>query len=275
MKKKKQPSQLKIFIKAHCLLLSALILLPFVGVGIFCIVFRNILFDAGAWGGIIAGIFTYYGPLMLGIFTFFHTWRQERIQAELQEVKISIDLHASVKDGFFVPYSMSELEHYAGLIHKTDRYEHSTDQGKDIQEWNFLGFTLKNINHLVSFKVKFVNIFYVNKEHKVQSIKNRLKIWESEDESPIDYKQTYSCFIGCDARILSREYMESQKFFNCFIVFSTTDDNNKVKYNICDYLLGETFGIEKTVISEEEYKKRIKTHGSPIILTSYNKQFFS
>ena len=109
----------------------------------------------------------------------------------------------------------------------------------------------------------------------MQEVKDRIKIWASNNPDPIDYKQKYTCFVGCDAKILSRKYMEAHKYANWFIVFSMTDSNRKKQYAICDYVLGQTFGVRKPVISEEDYQKRMKAHGTPIIIKQYNRQFFN
>lgn len=69
--------------------------------------------------------------------------------------------------------------------------------------------------------------------------------------------------------------MEEHKYSNWFIVFSMSDSNMKKKYAICDYVLGPTLGVSKRIISDEEYQKRIKEYGTPIIVTSYNRQFFN
>ena len=273
--KNRSSSQFKVFAKKYRCLLIVLALLPITGMALFCLVFRNKLCDAGAWGSLIAGLFTYFGTISLGIFTFFHTWQQELFQASLREIKAEIFLDTTLENEFFIPYSENELSLCNDLPYKCERFEHSTAQGKDIEEWNFLGFSVRNINHLVNFSVKVVGIYLVNNEHKVQEVKDRIKIWASNNNEPIDYKQTYSCFVGCDAKILSRKYMESHQYSNWFIVFSMTDSNMKVKYVICDYVLGQTFDQKKHIISEDEYQKRIKAHGTPIILTSYNKQFFN
>ena len=275
MEDKKASISFKEFAKSHRLLLAILILLPIVGVLIYCIAFRNDLLNAGAWGSIIAGLFTYFGTITLGVFTFYHAWQQEKIQADLQEIKVEIGLYALNENGFFVPYSEEELNECEALPLKAERFEESTDQGQDICAWNFIGFKVKNINHLVNFDIKFIDIFFVNKNHELQRISDRIKMWASGSPGPIDYKEVYSCYIGCDAKILSKKYMETQKYFNWFIVFSITDTNLKEKYVICDYVLGETFKIKKTIISKEEYQKRKKAHGSPIILTKYNQQFFN
>ena len=275
MKKNKTSSYLKEFAKKHWLILAVLTLLPIAGVVVYCIVFKCELLNAGAWGSIIAGIFTYFGTITLGVFTFFHAWQQEKIQAELKEAKISLSLDAFHDNDYYVPYSEEELNARLELAYKSERFGHSTNQGEDIKDWSFLGFTLKNINHLVSIRAKIIGIYFVTSDHTVQEVKSRIKIWNSGDESPIDYKQIYSCYIGCDANILSKKYMEKQKYFNCFIVFSITDDNNKVKYVICDYALGHTFGVSKSIISEKDFQKRMKVYGSPIILTAYNRQFFN
>lgn len=274
MKNDNASSLFKEFAKKYWYLLVILASLPIVGIVLYCIVFRSELLNAGAWGSLIAGLFTYFGTSSLGIFTFFYTWQQERFQASLQEIKVEILLHASFENGFFVPYSENELEQSQDLSYKSERYEHSTEQGKDIETWNFLGFTVRNINHLITFNLKIIGIYYINSEHKPQEVKNKIKIWASNNDCPIDYKQSYSCFVGCDAKILSRKYMEEYKNINWFIVFSMTDSNMKQKYVICDYVLGSTFGVSKRIISDEEFQKRIKTNGTPIIVTSNNKQFF-
>ena len=276
MKNEKTTTGLLEFAKNYWWLLAILVLLPIIGVLVYCIVFQKEICNAGAWASLIAGVSTYLGTVTLSIFTFYFSWQQQKIQAAMQEAKFSLNLYATHNNDYFVPYSEDELAPNENLSHKSERFEHSTAQGQDIKEWNFLGFAIKNINHLVNFKVEFEGVFFVNKEHKLQEIKNRVKIWASEhDDSPVDYKQTYTCFIGCDAKLLSRKYMERQKYSNWFIVFSVTDDNSIVKHVICDYVLGQTFGVSKSIISDEEYHKRIKAHGTPVSLTWYNKQFFN
>lgn len=275
MKNNKETSQFYKFCKELWYVLVALALLPVVGTGLYCLVFRHELMNAGAWGSLIAGLFTYFGTIGLGLFTFYHSWQQEKVLSSLQEAKADIVLHAANDNDYFVPYDEIELAREFVLPYKSEKLEHSTAQGREIKDWGFLGFSIRNINHLVNFSVQIVGVFFVNNDHKVQKVKNRIKIWASNKDEPIDYKQTCLYFIGCDAKLLNNRYMETQQYSNWFVVFSITDSNMKRKYVICDYVLGKTFGIAKSMISDEEYEKRIRTHGTPIILKGYNKQFFN
>lgn len=275
MKNSKASSQLKEFVKKHGLILAILALLPIAAVIIYCIVFKNELLNAGAWGSIIAGLFTYWGTITLGVFTFFHTWQQEKFQSSLQEIRVEIELHATSRNDCFVPYSEDELELNYKLPYKYEHREHYATAGEEIETWNFIGFTVKNLNRFINFDIEIVGIFFVNHENELQEVRNRFKIWVSSHPAPIDYKQSFTYFVGCDAQLLSKEYFKKQNRINWFVVFSMTDSNMKMKYAICEYDLGEYFGINKSIISAKEYQKRVKENGTPIIMTSQNRTALS
>ena len=160
----KTPLKFNEFAREYWIILFFLAFLPIIGIISYCIVFQKGNPDASAWGSIIAGLFTYLGTITLGIFTFYHTWQQEKIQALLREIKVRIDLYADFEDGFFIPFSEDELNSYYDLSYKSERVEHSTEQGKDIDSWGFLGFEVENINSLITFDIKFIGIFFVDKD---------------------------------------------------------------------------------------------------------------
>ncbi len=72
------------FIKNNRILIVILVAVLLVSLAVFIFVFWNNLGDVGAWGSIVAGVFTYLGSSFLGVVVFYNTQCQQR-QKEIED----------------------------------------------------------------------------------------------------------------------------------------------------------------------------------------------
>ena len=98
---------------------------------------------------------------------------------------------------------------------------------------------------------------------------------DMDDNEYIEFKQVKKHFFGAPAELLNREYFKTHKHLNCFVVIKCISIKGEISYLILDYVLGETLapGRER-MLDEKEYERLVEKKGVPIVLTSYNKQFF-
>lgn len=245
-------------------------LVLFIPVPIFLIsiIIWNQCLSFGELLGVLAGVFSYIGATILSLFIYYNTWVKEKIQERIEEVSIEISPSADFNNESFVPYLEEKIAKYKYKF-STDYFEKTTKKIKN----NYLHLNISNKSHYTCFTINLAGIYYVDND-KVSTVKDYTCKSDADLKFFIDYKQTVSIFAGCDETILKRDYMQMRKFFNVFLVFKLTDNKFRTKYLIVDYVLGQTLGIQKEIISSEEYTKRMKSANNPIKLTNYNKQFF-
>ena len=68
----------KEFLKNNLVIVLFLTVLLVVSLAVFIIVFWEKLYDAGAWGSLVAGLFTYIGSSFLGLVVFYNTQSEQR-----------------------------------------------------------------------------------------------------------------------------------------------------------------------------------------------------
>jgi len=180
-------------------------------------------------------------------------------------------LTSTNKEGYFVPFCVDEIDktkyiHIEGC-HKNGTTQHTPDT-------NYVSFSLLNRNALISVEISVIDVFYLDSQNIIQTVDYFSFISDTDLSLPIDYKQSVTCFVGFDKDVLSREYMQKHKFFNCFVVLRVTDSKNKHKYLVLDYCLGQTLGIRKHFYSDKKYNELVKRNKHPIVLDKYLKQFF-
>ena len=260
------------FSKVFWWLYVILVMILLLSVTIFCVVFRNVLYDVSAWASMIAGIATYIGSAFLGIVVFYNSWVQVKIQEKNDEMVFDLMPGATFENGFFLPFLEEEIEKKK-YIHSFKACSKTTAELNNL-EFHYLLLTITNLTSAMPSHIKVEGLYFVNPQNCVEKVKQYSVISDFSFDSMLDYKQTATVYIGAPSKMFARDYYTRHKYFNCFVVFKASNPKGQVQYHIMDYVLGETLGISKKVLSEKQYLHRCEKYGVPVVLTQYNKQFF-
>lgn len=242
-------------------------------VALFCIIFRKELSDVSAWASMIAGIATYIGSSFLGVVVFYNSWIQVQIQEKSNEVRLSIEQYTDFNDNYFVPFAEESIDRATG----TYSYRVATKSTEEFQcvKFNYLQLEITNLTNTVPIDIKIEGLYFVNSQNCVEKAKTYSVVSDFRfDQSPLDYKQKVTAFVGLPSNILAMDYYNQHKYFNCFVVLKVSTFDGRIQYEIVDYVLGKTFDQSKKTLSSKIYAQRCDKNGMPIVLTKYNKQFF-
>ena len=240
---------------------------------VFSIVFRNKLSDTGAWGSIIAGIFTYIGSSFLGLLVFYNTLSMQRIKELEDKICIDIDILADedIKNGFFVPYSEDKIDkndfkyhHYSGENNRFSKAEFT--------RFNYVFFSVQNTNDHIPVRVNPISLYSVNNNRLIKSEINSV-FSDMEYKTYLEFKQTKQAYFGVPNDILNNEYFKYHKYHICYLVLDCVSVKGEKLYYIVEYIFGKSLGLGQTkTLSKEEYDRLMEKKGAPITLTSYHKQ---
>ena len=253
-------------------LYAILAMVLLISVIIFCVVFKNELFDISAWASMIAGIATYIGSSFLGIVVFYNAWVQVKIQEKNDEMLLDLQPGVTIENGFFIPLLEGEIDKKKHIY----SFKICSGSTKELEnlDFHYLQLTMTNMTYTMPSHIKVEGLYFVNSQNRVERIRQYSVVSDFNFDSMIDYKQTTTIYIGASSKMFTRDYYTRHKYFNCFVVLKVSNPKGQVQYHIVDYVLGKTFGQSKKMLSEKQYSDRCKKYGGPIVLTQYNKQFF-
>lgn len=243
-----------------------------VSITAFCCFFWAELYDISAWASMIAGISSYIGSSFLGIIVFYHSWIQVQIQEKKDDILLSIESLADYKNKFFIPIEEAAIDRKTHN-HSSKVAPSSTEELNGVT-YNYLQVILTNLSQTQAVKIELEGLYFVNHQNEVEKIVPYSIISDFSFTHFLDYNQEATIYVGAPIDRLPLDYYTRHRFLNIFMVFKISDATNRTKYYVVDYVLGETLGISKMEMSESKYKERCKKHGSPIVLTTYNEQFF-
>lgn len=264
----------KEYVKSHWLLIVSLIAILIISLTVFAIVFWDRLNDVGAWGSVIAGIFTYLGSSFLGLVVFYNTLSQQRereIEDQIMvEINYYLDPDKRMDTGFFVPSTDDEINKEQFTSHHT-KYHKSLDEC-DPNQMRYLYYEVTNRNTHVPIYVEPVSI-YVLSGKKLVDAEYYSYYSDTNDNDAIDYKQKKRCYIGTNKKLLKDDYFLSDNFQLCYVAIRISSIKGQVLYASFEYFMGSTLGKARPKFAtEEEFKERVAKLHAPVYSMMYLKQ---
>lgn len=240
----KKPLTVKEFAKNNWIMLCILVFVFITSLAIFLIVFWNELYDVGAWGSLVAGIFTYLGSTFLGVVVFYNTQSQQR-QKEIEDqifVDIIGDTSYDKKSGYSIPYTDEEID--KEVFYLLTRQWHNTPDGCDENNMSYLYYQVTNRNTHVPVYVEPISIL-VHDGKKTQNARFNLYYSNTNDFDAVDYKQTKKCYIGSKKELLMPDYYKKNKNLKYYLIIKLSSRKGEVLYATLEYYMGKTLSMSQ------------------------------
>lgn len=262
----------KEFLKNNIIIVLVLAVLLVVSLAVFIIVFWGELYDIGAWGSLVAGVFTYIGSSFLGLVVFYNTQSEQRQKEIDDQIDVQINYYSGYDEqaGYFVPFSDDEIDKANYTNHYT-RYYHPSDISTH-NNMVYLYFEVVNRNTHIPVYIEPVSIYVFNGKNFIDA--NFYSYYsDSSDSDAIDYKQKKCCYIGTKKELLKNDYFNKDENQLCFLSFKVTSIKGQIQYVTCEFFMGKTLGKGMPKFhSEKEFQKRVLELGVPFYTTEYLKQ---
>jgi len=248
------------------LALACLLIIP---VGIFCRIFKKDLNDVSAWASMIAGIATYLGSTLLGVFVFYNSWVQTEISKKLDDIDVIFHADFYMRDGNVSPFRKDEIDESI-----EDCYPRTFNGRFETEDFTYVKFEIINNNFYTPVKVSIEGIYYLNAEQNIEQC-NETEICSNYHENVIiDHKTNVVSYYGVPKSILQEDYYKTYNWTNCIFLFKTVNTKGAVKYYIEDFWFAKNVWGNPRVLTETQYNDNIKKFGIPIDITHFNKQLF-
>jgi len=224
--------------------------------------------DFSGWASLVAGIATYIGAALFGVFSYYNSWVQALIQSEKEEIRYLIKPLADYNDGYFVPYKEDYIPKTNFI---TECFKKVSTKAKI--DMNYLEIGITNTNPNANFRIKIIDIYRINSENEVENIDSFKVVSDDDLNYYIDYRKEIIVFIGVPNDLLIRDYYKEHDYSLWFLVLQIIDEKGKSSFVVIDYILGKTLGINKKVYSNTAYSNMMLKRGSPIVLTKSEEVF--
>lgn len=262
----------KEFLKNNLVIVLFLTVLLVVSLAVFIIVFWERLYDAGAWGSLVAGLFTYIGSSFLGLVVFYNTQSEQR-QKEIEDqivVQIEYISDFDMEAKCFVPFLDKDIDKKKFLEHSS-RYQNDANEAS-LDNMRYLYYEVTNRNTHIPVYVEPVSIFVFNGK-KFVDVGYCSYYSDMNDSNAIDYKQKKCCYIGTNKELLKSDYYKEDEFQLCYLAFRMTSIKDQIQYVACEFFMGGTLGTSRPrFFTEEEIKNRVNKLGTPFYTPMYLKQ---
>ena len=232
----------KYFAKHHLWLLLAVILIPVLGIGIYCGLFWKCI-DESIVATIVMGAISYIGTVAWGLFIYYNSWSNEQLQKYRDRPRIRVGCVA--KDNGLSLYTYDEATNKPLVPNDMFAEQFFFLKLRIVNEGNHSIFNFKSENVLVQ----------VDEQANVQQNMNMNINISSSDV--VAFKDVYEYYIG----ILKENVGEDISAANNFItyVFSFQDDLLNIYYCVLKVWIrnGKRMFPNKTytVYTENEYKE--------------------
>lgn len=262
----------KEFLKNNLIIVLFLALLLVASLTVFIFVFWEDLYDVGAWGSLVAGIFTYIGSSFLGIFVFYNTQSVQR-QKEIEDqivVQIQYISKFNMEVKCFVPFVDKDIDKNKYSEHST-RYQNNSNEAF-LDNMCYLYYEVTNRNTHIPVYIEPVSIYVFNGKKFVDA--GYFSYYSNiNDSTAIDYKQKKCCYIGTKKELLKSDYYKEDEFQLCYLAFRVRSIKDQIQYVACEFFMGETLGSNRPVyFTEEEFRKRVAKFGTPFFSSVYLEQ---
>lgn len=264
----KQPLTPKEFVKNNWLLISILAFVFVVSLAVFITVFWDKLYDVGAWGSLVAGIFTYLGSTFLGVVVFYNTQSQQR-QKEIED-QIIIDANCysyyDATNNYYYLFSEDRIdkEKFVHQIVKVGDLTSGTLLDKDSSTYRFFKISITNWNTHIPLYVEPIALHVFNKSEKRTRFESFIVFSDHSIDCPLDYKQTITYYLGVNKELLYSDKSNEQEDLYCFVVVKLTDINNNELFSVLTLFTGKDFHTANPIfMSKKEYDENEKEYGYP------------
>lgn len=268
---KQQKLSFKVFSQKFKLLYIVLTLILVFGIAIFCLIFWNGLDDISAWASMIAGIITYIGSSILGIFVFYHSWVQCVRQDELEDISVVVSVKGNETNSLFLFQEDTVAKQYPLVVSRMKSFE--TETKYDITQ--FIKITLANYNYFLPIEIEFTNIYYLNDNNEfvnIRPIKTRSAV---DLTAPIDFKEKSEFLIGVPHEVFLEKRFIDHSTYYISASLKIKNPKSNIRYCVVNVLGGKTFRTTIGMFTEKEKHVLEKKYGSIVFLNDSDKSYLN
>ncbi|MCM1368109.1 MAG: hypothetical protein NC184_04790 [Roseburia sp.] len=219
--------------------------------------------EPDCWVTIISFSLAYLGAAFLGIVVFYNTCQRQYI--EDREANLKFNINARPMD--IVPLTMYSEEFLKQLTFKCWGGKNKQTNNQVLGEKGYIKFQIKNYNYRYPMYINIVDAYYNDGSGNIVDAKSIDFKLSFENNSPLDYKEEGSIYIGIDNTILT------QLPKTIAYVFKLKNVKDIENYCVCFVAFNDvTCSCVIKSISIEEYDKSMREKNHPLgILEVYLK----
>ena len=241
----------KYFAKHHLWLLLAVILIPVLGIGIYCGLFWRCI-DESIVATIVMGVISYIGTVAWGLFIYYNSWSNEQLQKYRDMPRLRIG--CVEKENRWSLYTYEEVVNRPLL--PNDRFA---------EQFLFLKIRIINEGNHTIFNISPEDVLVqVGQE---AGIPQNIKCFDSSGSSNvISFKEQHECYVGILKEVIGDNLEEVSNFITYSFRFQ--DDLLNIYYcevNVWIHKGMRRFPCSPKIYTDSEYQK-VKNNRVPIII---------
>lgn len=241
----------KYFAKHHLWLLLAVILIPILGIGIYCGLYWQCI-DESIVATIVMGVISYVGTIAWGLFIYYNSWSSEQLQKYRDRPRIRVG--CVVKENGLPLYTYEEIVGHP--LGSNDRYA---------DQFVFLKVRIVNEGNHAIFNVKSEQIF-VQVGQRADIKQNTNMNINMNSFNVIAFKEHFEYYVGVLKQVVGDDLEKVNNFITYVLRFQ--DDLLNIYY--CELKVWIKDGKKRfpntfNLYTESEYEV-IKKDRTPIIV---------
>ena len=265
----KQKLCFKAFSKNFKYLYIVLISILVLGIFIFCLIFWNCLNDVSAWASMIAGIISYMGSSILGIFVFYHSWVQVKRQDELED--ISVIVSATGNDATSLALYQEDIikTKYPRVVSRMV----STRTQSKYDVTNYIKINLTNCNYFLPIELEISDMHYLNDNNEfinIYPIKTRSNV---DLTLPICFKEKTEFLIGIPNEVFLENRFLDHSVYVVSISLKFKNPKDNIRYGVIKFIGGKSFRTSIGLFNEKQKKDIEKKYGTLLSLDESDKSY--
>lgn len=265
----KQKLCFKAFSKNFKYLYIVLISILVLGIFIFCLIFWNCLNEVSAWASMIAGIISYMGSSILGIFVFYHSWVQVKRQDELED--ISVIVSATGNDATSLALYQEDIikTKYPRVVSRMV----STKTQSKYDVTNYIKINLTNCNYFLPIELEISDMHYLNDNNEfinICPIKTRSNV---DLTLPICFKEKTEFLIGIPNEVFLENRFLDHSVYVVSISLKFKNPKDNIRYGVIKFIGGKSFRTSIGLFNEKQKKDIEKKYGTLLSLDESDKSY--
>ena len=249
----------------YIVLISILVL----GIFIFCLIFWNCLNDVSAWASMIAGIISYIGSSILGVFVFYHSWVQVVRQDELEDISVIVSATGNEATSLALYQEDIVKTQYPLVVSRMASLK--TQSKYDVT--NFIKINLTNCNYFLPIEIEISDIHYLNDNNEftnIYPIKTRSNV---DLALPISFKEKAEFFIGVPNEVFLENRFLDHGVYVVSVSLKFKNPKSNIRYGVIKVIGGKSFRTSIGLFDEKQKKAIEKKYGTILFLDESDKSY--
>lgn len=217
----------------------------------------------------IAGIISYIGSSILGIFVFYHSWVQVIRQDELEDISVLISASGCEHSPLFLFDEDSIRKQYPHVVSRHLSVETQTK----FEINSFFKVTLTNCNYFLPIQLEITELYYLDDNDefkKIYPIKIRSKV---DLAVPLDYKEKTELLIGIPKEVFLLNRYKDHSVFYISACCKINNPKSNIRYGVINIIGGKCFRSSIGIFTEDQKIKLERKFNSIAFLDESDKSY--